>query len=114
MSYEEAVEIMKELEGQKVIDSKGKIKDTMKAELQAGTLDLSARWSKAKQRAVLLALNKADNKPVIRDASKDVIVRLKKKVIVSPEFLELWDKIKRQPIGYSLIWIPWWKTAFVN
>ena len=95
-SYEEAVEIMKELEGTKVIDAKGKIKDTMKAELQAGTLDLNARWSKAKQRAVLQALNKADNKPVIRDSSKEVIVRLKKKVIVSPEFLELWNKIKQK------------------
>ncbi len=96
VSYEEAVEIMKELKGTKVIDAKGKIKDTMKAELQAGTLDLSARWSKAKQRAVLQALNKADNKPVIHDASKDVAVKLKKKVIVSPEFLELWDKIKQK------------------
>ncbi len=96
VSYDEAVEIMKELEGTKVIDAKGKIKNTMKAELQAGTLDLSARWSKAKQRAVLQALNKADNKPVIRDASKDVTVRLKERVIISPEFLELWNKIKQK------------------
>lgn len=96
VSYEEAVEIMKELEGTKVIDAKGKIKDTMKAELQAGTLDLSTRWSKAKQRAVLQALNKADNKPVIRDASKEVTVKLKKKAILSPEFMELWNKIKQK------------------
>lgn len=96
VSYEEAVEIMKELEGTKVIDAKGKIKDTMKAELAAGTLNLSDRWSKAKQRAILQALNKADNKPVIRDASKEVTVKLKKKVIISPEFLELWNRIKQK------------------
>lgn len=65
VSYEEAVQIMEDLKGTQVIDSKGKIKDTMKAELAAGTLNLSDRWSKAKQRAVLQALNKADNKPVI-------------------------------------------------
>ncbi len=96
VSYEEAVQIMEDLKGTQVIDSKGKIKDTMKAELAAGTLNLSDRWSKAKQRAVLQALNKADNKPVIRDASKEVTVKLKKKVINSPEFMELWNKIKQK------------------
>lgn len=96
VSYEEAVQIMEDLKGTQVIDSKGKIKDTMKAELAAGTLNLSDRWSKAKQRAVLQALNKADNKPVIRDASKEVTVKLKKKAILSPEFLELWNKIKQK------------------
>ena len=96
VSYEEAVQIMEDLKGTQVIDSKGKIKDTMKAELAAGTLNLSDRWSKAKQRAVLQALNKADNKPVIRDASKEVTVKLKKKAILSPEFMELWNKIKQK------------------
>lgn len=96
VSYEEAVQIMEDLKGNQVIDNKGKIKDTMKAELHAGTLDLSARWSKAKQRAVLQALNKADNKPVIRDASKEVTVKLKKKAMLSPEFMELWNKIKQK------------------
>ncbi len=96
VSYDEAVQIMKELEGGKVIDAKGKVKDTMKAELAAGKLDLSERWSKAKQRAILQALDKVEYKPIVRDASKEVTVRLKKQVIVSPEFLELWDKIKQK------------------
>lgn len=96
VSYEEAVQIMEDLKGTQVIDSKGKIKDTMKVELAAGTLNLSDRWSKAKQRAVLQALNKADNKPVIRDASKEVTVKLKKKAILSSEFMELWNKIKQK------------------
>lgn len=32
----------------------------------------------------------------IRDASKEVIVHLKKQAMLSPEFLELWDKIKQK------------------
>ncbi len=96
VSYEEAVQIMEDLKGTQVIDSKGKIKDTMKAELAAGTLNLSDRWSKAKQRAVLQALNKADNKPVIRDASKEVTVKRKSAALNSQEFKELWNKIKQK------------------
>lgn len=95
-SYEEAAAIMDELKNKKVIDNKGKIKDTMKAQLAAGTLNLSERWSKAAQRAVLQSMNKADNKLNIRDASRDVTVKLNKRAIVSPEFQELWDKIKQK------------------
>ncbi|MBO6288765.1 MAG: DEAD/DEAH box helicase family protein [Alphaproteobacteria bacterium] len=95
-SYEEAAAIMDELKDKKVIDNKGKIKDTMKAQLAAGTLNLSERWSKAAQKAVLQSMNKADNKPIIRDASREVTVKLNKRAIISPEFLELFDKIKQK------------------
>ncbi|UKI41464.1 MAG: hypothetical protein L6V95_15865 [Candidatus Melainabacteria bacterium] len=50
----------------------------MKAQLAAGKLDLSKRYSNAAQRAIMQALEKADNRPALRDASKDVTVRLKK------------------------------------
>ena len=95
-SYEEAAAIMDELKDKKVIDNKGKIKDTMKAQLAAGTLNLSERWSKAAQRAVLQSMNKAENKLNIRDASKDVTVKLNKRALLSPEFMELWNKIKQK------------------
>ncbi len=95
-SYEEAAAIMDELKDKKVIDGKNKIKDTMKAQLAAGTLNLSERWSKAAQRAILQSMNKADNKLNIRDASKDVTVKLNKRALLSPEFMELWNKIKQK------------------
>ena len=38
----------------------------------------------------------ADRKHPIRDASRDVTVRLNKQVMLSPEFLELWGKIKQK------------------
>ena len=68
----------------------------MKAQLASGKLDLVKRWGDAKARAIVQALEKADNRPVIRDASKEVTVRLKKQAILSPEFRELWDKIKQK------------------
>jgi len=95
-SQEQASEIMEELKEMKVISKEGKIKDTMKAQLKAGKLDLIERYSKAAQRAIIQALEKADNRPVIRDANKEVTVKLKKQAILSPEFKELWDKIKQK------------------
>lgn len=96
IDYEQAVQILEDLQKTKVIDNKGKIKETMKAQLAAGTLDLGERWSKAVQRAVVQAMNKADNKPIIRDANKEVTVRLKKQVVLSPEFQEIWNRIKQK------------------
>lgn len=95
-THEQAEEIIEELKEKKIISKEGKIKDTMKAQLKAGKLDLSERYSKAAQRAIMQALEKADNRPVIRDANKEVTVRLKKQAILSPEFKELWDKIKQK------------------
>ncbi len=95
-TLEEASEVIEELKEAKVLDKNGKIKDTMKAQLAADKLDIVKRWDAAKKRAVLQALEKADNRPVIRDASREVTVRLKKQAILSSEFRELWDKIKQK------------------
>ncbi len=95
-NYSEAVSIMEDLKDNKVISKDCKIKDTMKAQLKAGTLDLSKRWSQAKMRAIMQALDKADNTPIIKDASKEVKVRLKKEAMLSPAFLKLWAKIKQK------------------
>lgn len=95
-SYEQANEVMEDLKEMKVISKEGKIKDTMKAQLAAGTLDFKSQYSMAAKRAVLQALEKADNRPVISDASKNVTVRLNKQAILSPEFKELWNRIKQK------------------
>lgn len=96
MSYEDAMQVMETLIETKVVSKEGKIKDTMKAQLEAGTLNLSERFTKSQQRLIEDVLLKAENKFVVRDASKDVVVKLKKQVIVSPEFMELWNKIKQK------------------
>lgn len=95
-THDEASEVIQQLKDVKVISKEGKIKDTMKAQLASGKLDLVKRWGDAKTRAIIQALNKADNRPVINDASKEVKINLKKQVILSPEFTELWDKIKQK------------------
>jgi len=96
ITYDEAAAIMHDLEKKNLITKEGKIKDTLKAQLDAGTLDLGARFSQAAQRAITQTIQKADTKPPIRDGSKEVTVRLKKQVMLSPEFMEIWDRIKQK------------------
>lgn len=96
LSQDGAKAVMDDLQEKKVISSGGKINETMKGQLLAGTLDLGARYSQAQQRAIAQVLEKTDNRPIIHDASKEVTVRLKKQAVLSPEFKELWNKIKQK------------------
>lgn len=79
------------------ITKSGKIKDSMKTALQSGTLELPPQFEGARVQ-LESTIRRADTKPPIRDVSRDVPVTLKKEVLVSPEFLELWDKIKQKTV----------------
>ncbi len=93
VTYEEARELMEHFEEKGYISDKGKIKDTMKNALKNGTLDLPQKYEAARKRFEEIITN-ADRKPPVRDASRDVTVRINKRVMISPEFMELWNKIK--------------------
>ncbi len=95
LTYEEAQELMAHFEKKGYITGSGKIKDTMKDALKTGTLDLPKKYEAARERFETIIAN-ADRKPPVRDASKDVVVRINKQVMISPEFLELWSKIKQK------------------
>jgi type III restriction enzyme len=101
VSYEEAAELLEHFKSKGYTDKNGKMKDTMKSALHAGTLDLPKKFEAARKRFEEIIVV-ADRKPPIRDASRDVTVRLNKQVMLSPEFLELWDKIK-QKTAYRVI-----------
>ena len=95
VSYDEAQELMTHFEQKGYVDKKGKIKDTMKNALLTGTLDLPKKYEAARTR-IEDVVSEADNKVPVRDDSKEVIVRLNKQVMLSPEFMELWGKIKQK------------------
>ncbi|ADU27444.1 type III restriction-modification system endonuclease [Ethanoligenens harbinense] len=97
MTYEDAQELMEHFEKKGYITSAGKMKDTMKNALKTGTLDLPKKYETARNRFETIIAN-ADRKPPVRDASKDVVVHIKKQVMMSPEFLELWNKIKQKTV----------------
>ena len=91
----DAKELIQHFERKGYISGEGTIKDTMKAALKAGTLDLPGKYEAAKKRIEQI-IAKADRHPPVRDASRDVTVHLNKQVLVSPEFMELWQKIKQK------------------
>ena len=95
LSYDDAHELMDHFERKGYITSTGKVKDTMKNALKNGTLDLPQKYEAARERFERIIAN-ADRRPPIRDASRDVVVHLNKQVMLSTEFLELWNKIKQK------------------
>lgn len=95
VTYDEAQELMQHFEDKGYVTKSGKMKDTMKNALRTGTLDLPKKFEAARERLESV-MKKADNKVPIRDASKEVVVHLKKQVMLSPEFMELWNKIKQK------------------
>ena len=95
ISYDDAQELLEHFQKKDYITPTGKIKDTMKNALKAGTLELPKKYEAARGRFEAIIAN-ADRKPPVRDASRDVTVRLNKQVMLSPEFLELWGKIKQK------------------
>ena len=97
LSYEEATELMDHFEKRDYITKSGKIKDTLKSALLTGTLDLPKKYEGARARLTSI-LARADQRPPIRDASREVTVRLKKEVMLSPAFQALWDKIKQKTV----------------
>ncbi len=99
VTYEEAKELIDHLEKKDYITKTGKMKDTMKNALKAGTLDLPAKFEAARQRFETIIKN-ADTKPPIKNASNDVVVKLKKDVVYDENglFQKIWDKIKNKTI----------------
>lgn len=95
LTYDDAQQLMTHFENKGYITKSGKIKDSMKTAMRDGTLDLPPKFETARSQ-LMATIRRADTRPPVRDASRDVTVRLKKEVIVSPEFLELWDKIKQK------------------
>jgi len=93
MSYDEARELLTHFEKKGYVTKSGAMKDTMKAALAAGTLDLPAKFEAARQKFEMV-IAKANTRAPIQDASKEVRVRLKKQVMISKEFLALWEKIR--------------------
>jgi type III restriction enzyme len=93
VSYDDAAELMTHFENKGYVTKSGNIKDTMKAALATGTLDLPARFEAARTKFENV-ISTANTKPIVFNASKEVRVKLKKEVLMSPEFLALWEKIK--------------------
>ena len=82
------------LKEEKLIDSKGKIQEKLKLELKHDTLKLPEEFSKAQTMIVKKLTRFAGNLSNIKDGSKKQEIHLNKKRFLSPEFIDLWNRIK--------------------
>ena len=75
------------------IDSKGKVQDALKTALKSGELELPEEF-KAYAPQIAAVLKKVSGNLNIKNRDDKKKVKLNKAVFLSPEFKELWDRIK--------------------
>lgn len=83
------------LKQQDLIDSKGNVQDAMKTALKENTLTLPAEFEGQRDQVVAI-LKKAAGRLEVKNADERKVVKLRKEVYLSPEFKELWDRIKHK------------------
>jgi type III restriction enzyme len=77
------------------IDTKGKVQDILRSELNNGTFEVPLEFEEIKPQ-IINTLKTIAGKLNIKNADDKVSVKVKKQVLLSPEFKDLWDKIKYQ------------------
>ncbi len=82
------------------IDKTGKVKNLMKIDLKNNALKIPEKFNNIKEQIFATVKKRAGNLN-IKDNSKKQNIELKKEVLLDPEFIELWDKIKYKTI-YSV------------
>ncbi|MDR1939649.1 MAG: DEAD/DEAH box helicase family protein [Clostridiales bacterium] len=97
INHAEATEILQHFRAKNYIDTSGKVKDTLKNALKTGTVDLPARFEAARERIIPILLA-ADKKVEIKPYKKQVSVKRKDDIFLSPQFTEIWGKMKQKTI----------------
>jgi type III restriction enzyme len=83
------------LKDKKLIDSKGSVRDELRKALKENTLPLPEEFE-AQREQITAILKKLAGRLEVKNADERRIVRLRKEVYLSPEFKELWDRIKHR------------------
>ena len=97
ISATDSKEILDHFREKNYIDTKGKIKDTLKNDLKNGTIDLPKKFERAKER-IVKQIENANKKVDIMPSFKQVTVKRKDELFEEPEFQSIWNKIKQKTI----------------
>ncbi len=76
------------------VTTKGKVTDLLKEHLRTGQVELPSHLESHVQAQVLEVLKQTAGKLEIKRNEDKQVIKLNKQVFLSPEFKELWDKIK--------------------
>lgn len=95
LGFEASKTLWAHLKSQGYIDSKGKVQDTLREALKDGTLALPEQFNAQKDQ-ISAVLKKLSGKLEVKNADERRHIPVRKSVLVSPEFKELWDRIKHK------------------
>lgn len=76
------------------ISNKGKVQETLKADLRSGNVELPDDLEDHVKAQVIETLKQTAGKLEIKRNEDKQVVKINKQVLLSPEFKELWDKVK--------------------
>lgn len=93
LGHEKSEEIFNYLIAESYIDPKGKVQDKLKIDLKDNRITLPEEL-KTFETAIIKKLKSTAGKFIIKNADDKKKVCINKGVLLSPEFKELWDKVK--------------------
>lgn len=95
LGFEQSKALWEHLKAEGYIDAKGKVQDKLKLALKDGTLKVPAELQ-AQQGHIAEVLRKLSGKLEIKNADERKQIRMRQAVLHSPEFKELWNRIKHK------------------
>lgn len=93
LGHEKSEELYKCLLTENYINSKGKVEDKLKIDLKENRITLPMEFEPLKT-AIIKKLKSTAGKLIIKNADDKKKIHVNKGVLLSPEFKELWDKVK--------------------
>lgn len=96
LGQEKSLELFNHLVAVGYIDVKGKVQDTLRIALKDGAVNLPEEFTENPQVAsqIINTLKETAGRLEIKDAAKKQLVKVNKMVLDSPEFRELWERVK--------------------
>lgn len=93
LGYDKSVQLYLHCKAQAYIDENGVVTDTLRRAIKTHTVAIPEEFTDIKP-AIYAALRKSCGSLNIKNADDKVAVKLNKQVQLSPEFKDLWDRIK--------------------
>lgn len=93
LGYDKSAELFLYCKVQGYIDEKGIVTDTLRQAIKTNTVVIPEEFTKVKS-AIYSTLRKSCGTLNIKNADEKVEIKLNKQVQLSPEFKDLWDRIK--------------------
>jgi len=96
LGQDKSEELYKHLKTKEYIDDRGKIQDSLRIDIKDDTVDLPEAFTEDVHifKQILSNLKDAAGKLEIKDSNKKKTVRVNRQVLDSPEFKELWERVK--------------------